>query len=50
VIAFDEEIIATEKLKLPHPEMQNRLFVLVPMRDLNLDWRHPILQNIYTNY
>lgn len=44
VISFDEEIVASEKLKVPHPEMQNRLFVLVPMRDLNLDWRHPILQ------
>jgi deoxyguanosine kinase len=44
VIAFDEEIIASEKLQVPHPEMQNRLFVLLPMRDLNLDWRHPILQ------
>jgi deoxyguanosine kinase len=44
VIAYDEEIIDNEKLKVPHPEMQNRLFVLVPMRDLNLDWRHPILQ------
>jgi len=44
VIAFDEEIVDNEKLKVPHPEMQNRLFVLVPMRDLNLDWRHPILQ------
>jgi deoxyguanosine kinase len=44
VIAFDEEIIASEKLTVPHPEMQNRLFVLLPMKDLNLDWRHPILQ------
>ncbi|MGV9003125.1 2-amino-4-hydroxy-6-hydroxymethyldihydropteridine diphosphokinase [Flavobacterium sp.] len=44
VIAFDEEIIDSENLKVPHPEMQNRLFVLIPMRDLNLDWRHPILQ------
>lgn len=44
VISFDEEIIATEKLKIPHPEMQNRLFVLLPMKDLKLDWRHPILQ------
>ena len=42
VITFDEEIIASEKLQVPHPEMQNRLFVLLPMRDLNLDWRHPI--------
>ena len=44
VITFDEEIIASEKLQVPHPEMQNRMFVLLPMRDLNLDWRHPILQ------
>jgi deoxyguanosine kinase len=44
VIAFNEEIIQTEKLKVPHPHMQNRKFVLLPMRDLNLDWRHPILQ------
>jgi deoxyadenosine/deoxycytidine kinase len=44
VIAFDEEIIATDKLQVPHPQMQNRLFVLLPMKDLNLDWRHPILQ------
>jgi deoxyguanosine kinase len=44
IIAFNEEIIATETLKVPHPEMQNRMFVLLPMKDLNLDWRHPILQ------
>ena len=44
VVAFDEEIIASDKLQVPHPEMQNRLFVLLPMRDLKLDWRHPILQ------
>lgn len=44
VIAFDDQIIETENLKIPHPHMHNRMFVLVPMRDLNLDWRHPILQ------
>lgn len=44
VIAFNEDIIATENLQVPHPLMQERLFVLLPMRDLNLDWRHPILQ------
>ena len=44
VIAFNEEIIHTERLQIPHPQMQNRLFVLLPMRDLDLDWRHPILQ------
>ena len=44
VIAFNEEIIETENLQVPHPLMQERMFVLLPMRDLNLDWRHPILQ------
>jgi 2-amino-4-hydroxy-6-hydroxymethyldihydropteridine diphosphokinase len=44
VITYNEEIIDTERLQVPHPHMQNRKFVLLPMRDLNLDWRHPILQ------
>lgn len=44
LIAFDEEIIVSENLQVPHPAMQERMFVLLPMRDLNLDWRHPILQ------
>ena len=44
VIAFDEDIILSEDLQVPHPQMQQRMFVLLPMRDLNLDWRHPILQ------
>jgi len=44
VITYNEEIINTERLQVPHPHMQNRKFVLLPMRDLNLDWRHPILQ------
>ncbi len=44
LIAFDEEIIDSKDLQVPHPAMQERMFVLLPMRDLNLDWRHPILQ------
>ncbi len=44
VIAYNEEIVDSANLQVPHPHMQDRLFVLLPMRDLNLDWRHPILQ------
>ena len=43
-ITFDEEIIASEKLQVPHPEMQNRLFVLLPINDLQLDFIHPIFE------
>ncbi|WP_406845225.1 2-amino-4-hydroxy-6-hydroxymethyldihydropteridine diphosphokinase [Flavobacterium soyae] len=44
VIVFDDEIMETEKLHIPHPLMQNRNFVLLPMQDLKLDWKHPVLQ------
>ncbi|WDF60462.1 2-amino-4-hydroxy-6-hydroxymethyldihydropteridine diphosphokinase [Flavobacterium sp. KACC 22758] len=44
VIFFDDEIIETEKLHIPHPLMQNRNFVLLPMQDLKLDWKHPVFQ------
>jgi deoxyguanosine kinase len=43
LIAFNEEIIDAENLQVPHPLMQNRKFVLLPMLDLNLDWVHPVL-------
>ena len=44
LIAFDEEIIDSEKLNIPHPLMQNRNFVLLPFQDLNIDWKHPVLK------
>jgi 2-amino-4-hydroxy-6-hydroxymethyldihydropteridine diphosphokinase len=44
IIAFDEEIIATENLQIPHPLLQDRKFVLQPMIDLGLNWEHPILK------
>ncbi|MFM9826497.1 2-amino-4-hydroxy-6-hydroxymethyldihydropteridine diphosphokinase [Flavobacterium sp.] len=43
LISYDELILDTEKLQIPHPLMQNRKFVLMPMLDLNLYWMHPIL-------
>ncbi|MDI1304717.1 MAG: 2-amino-4-hydroxy-6-hydroxymethyldihydropteridine diphosphokinase [bacterium] len=44
LISFDEEIIDSEKLQIPHPLMQNRKFVLLPIQDLNLDWKNPVLK------
>ncbi len=42
LVAFNEEFINLENLEVPHPLMQERLFVLLPMRDLNFDWKHPV--------
>lgn len=42
IITFNEEIIEIDTLQVPHKEMHNRKFVLLPMCDLNFEWRHPI--------
>jgi len=31
-------------LILPHPRMHNRNFVLIPLFEINKDWKHPILK------
>ena len=36
------------ELILPHPRLQDRAFVLVPMRDVAPEWRHPILGRTVT--
>lgn len=44
IIAFNETVMTTDELTIPHPQMQNRLFVLLPFKDLNLEWEHPVLK------
>lgn len=48
IIAFDNDVIQSEKLQVPHPLMQDRNFVLLPLHDLNLDWEHPVLGKTIT--
>jgi deoxyguanosine kinase len=43
IISFDEEQIETEHLIVPHKLLQDRLFVLLPMKEILIDWKHPIL-------
>lgn len=44
IVAFNEEIISTENLEIPHQQMHKRKFVLMPMQDFNLNWTHPKLK------
>jgi len=44
IIFFNQEIIhIKERLTVPHPEMQNRKFVLEPLCEIAPDFRHPVL-------
>ena len=43
MISFNEDIIESENLQIPHPLMQERMFVLAPMRDLKLEIRIHLL-------
>ena len=44
IIFVEESIIDTETLQIPHPEMQKRLFVLMPLQDVAPTMRHPKLE------
>ncbi len=39
----DQRQAAPDRLILPHPRLQDRAFVLVPMADVAPEWRHPVL-------
>jgi len=44
IILFENEIHDLRFLKIPHPEMQNRRFVLVPLAEINSTLQHPVLK------
>ena len=44
ILLFDNEIHDLRFLKIPHPEMQNRRFVLVPIAEIDPTLQHPILK------
>jgi len=41
ILAWDDQVIAEETLKIPHPELMNRPFLLTLMASLRPHWRLP---------
>ena len=43
-LLYDDEIIEEEGLILPHPRLHTRRFVLIPLREINPYFFHPLLK------
>jgi 2-amino-4-hydroxy-6-hydroxymethyldihydropteridine diphosphokinase len=43
ILLYKDKVVNTERLTIPHPEMQNRRFTLVPLLELT-DMVHPVLK------
>ena len=44
ILFFENEIHDLRFLKIPHPEIQNRRFVLVPLAEIDSGLQHPVLK------
>ena len=44
ILFFNDEVVDQKGLKIPHPQIQNRRFVLVPLNEIAPDKIHPVLQ------
>ncbi|MFC1524265.1 2-amino-4-hydroxy-6-hydroxymethyldihydropteridine diphosphokinase [Thermodesulfobacteriota bacterium] len=48
ILFYGDAIESTHELTVPHPEIQNRLFVLAPLAELAPTHRHPVLGKTMT--
>ena len=44
ILFFNNEIIKKKNLTIPHPEIQNRRFVLIPLAEIAVSLVHPLLK------
>lgn len=43
ILFYDQEVIDSPELQIPHPDIDKRAFVLVPLSEIAPDFIHPIL-------
>ena len=44
ILFYDDLVLESESLTIPHPRLHQRAFVLVPLADIALDLIHPVFQ------
>ena len=50
ILLYDDRVTESPELTLPHPEMHRRLFVLVPLCELNPYGVHPLYRRRFVEY
>jgi 2-amino-4-hydroxy-6-hydroxymethyldihydropteridine diphosphokinase len=43
ILFYGERVVEEPDFTVPHPRLHQRRFVLIPMNDLDPQWRHPVL-------
>ncbi|MFT5908957.1 MAG: 2-amino-4-hydroxy-6-hydroxymethyldihydropteridine diphosphokinase [Paraglaciecola sp.] len=46
LIFYENKVVDEENLQVPHPFLQERNFVLVPLQEIAADWEHPIFKKL----
>lgn len=49
ILFFNYEIINSQNLTIPHPEIQNRKFALIPLNEIAPDLMHPVFKRSIKN-
>lgn len=43
ILFYDNQIFESSELVIPHPDLHNRAFVLIPLAEIEPDFHHPVL-------
>ncbi len=44
ILFIDQEVIQAIDLQVPHPHIQDRKFILIPLHEIAADWIHPVFK------
>ncbi len=44
ILSYGHQVVEENDLKIPHPRLHERTFVLLPLCELAPEWKHPVLK------